>query len=257
MPYTCRVFRDRVLSHAGDTSAFELDLAQHVSTCTSCAAFAQRVSGQARALRGLAHRAAPDELAGLVVAACNAGHRQARAISALGKLSRWEVPAELDTKVLDESPELPIAERAKAPRVLERLVDEDLHDPPKAIARRFAGRLERLRAPGSLRSRVAGQPVVPLSTSEWTSAWTRARVLTLAGLAAAAVVLIAGGIYWSRAPRYSFDVVHETSLERFDPVVSSLLGGVTGGLSDAHPSAHPAAYPPAHPPAHPPIGEPR
>jgi hypothetical protein len=234
MPSTCRVFRDRVLSHAGDAPAFEPDLAQHVSTCTSCASFAQRVSSQARALRGLVHRAAPAELAGRVVAACNAGHRQARAISALNKLSRWEVPVELDTKVLHDESRLTMGERAKAPRVLERLVDEDLHDPPKAIARRFAGRLERLRAPGILRSRVASEPLAPIAASSSTRA-RRVRVLALAGLAAAAVLLITGGIYWSRAPRYSFDVVHETSLERFDPVVSSLLGGVTGGLSDAHP----------------------
>jgi hypothetical protein len=247
MPSICRVFRDRVLAHGGEPPAFEPDLAQHVISCASCASFARRVSDHAHALRGLVRRAAPGELDGVVVAACNAGHRQARAISALHALSRWEVPAELDTKVLEGERSRDVwGESPKAPRVLDRLVDEDLHDPPKALARRFTGRLERLRAPGVLRARVEHGALASSSAPESEPAGGRntlrelagrrtLRVLVLVGLSAAAAVLVVSGIYWSRAPRYSFDVVHESSLEKFDPVVSSLLGAVTGGVSDAHP----------------------
>jgi hypothetical protein len=245
MPSICRVFRDRVLAHAGDPPAFEPDLAQHVISCASCASFARRVSDHAHALRGLVHRAAPGELDGVVVAACNAGHRQVRAISALHALARWEVPVELDTKMLEQRSPGVWGESPKAPRVLDRLVDEDLHDPPKALARRFTGRLERLRAPGVLRARVE-HGSLGASAPESEAAGGRGtlrelagrrtlRVLVLVGLSAAAAVLVVSGIYWSRAPRYSFDVVHESSLEKFDPVVSSLLGAVTGGVSDAQP----------------------
>ena len=149
-------------------------------------------------------------------------------------LTRWDAPAELDERMLaaqqreSESRERSSLDSDEAPRVLDRLVDEDLRDQPKAITRRFAGRLERLHAPGVLRVRVER------SADESTSAARRRlRVLVAAGLLVVLLSTVGGGIYWLEQPRYSFEVVHERSLAGLDPMVQSLLGGLTGGLSDA------------------------
>jgi len=220
----CPEFQARLIAHAGDASAFETDLAQHVQSCSACADLARRVDREARALRGLARVAAPLELDGLAVAACHGGHRQDRAIGHLRALTRWEAPAELDERLL-------AAERAResleAPRVLDRLVDEELRDQPKAITRRFAGRLERLSAPGVLRVRLER------SADESSSATRRRlRALVASVLLVALLFTIGGGIYWLERPSYSFEVVHERSLGGLDPLAQSLLGGLTGGLYD-------------------------
>lgn len=224
----CRDFQDRLIAHAGDRSAFEPDLVQHVSDCAACGAFAQRTERKVSALRGLARRVAPLELDGLAVAACHGGHRQERAISHLRALTRWGVPSELDAKILEGELESKLREGTKAPSVLDRLVDEELHDQPKALVQRFAGRLERLRAPGVLRVRVERS-----AEGRFSFGRRRMRMLAAASLVLVLLLTVGGGIYWLEKPRYSFEVVHERSLEGLDPVAGSLLGGLTGGLTDA------------------------
>lgn len=229
MTSPCRDFRDRLIALAGDKTAVEPDLAQHLRDCPDCASFAQRSERQVSALRVLERHVAPVELDGLAVAACHGGHRQERAISHLRSLSRWNAPVELEAKVLDEELGRMLREAPHAPSVLDRLVDEDLCDEPKALARRFSGKLERLRAPGVLRVRVERTAGKRLSRAS-----RRLRVLAAACLVAVVLFSIGGGIYWLEKPRYSFEVVHETSLEGLDPLAGSILGGLTGGLTDAH-----------------------
>jgi hypothetical protein len=228
MSSPCRDCQERLIAHAGDRSAFEPDLAQHVNACEACASFARRSERQVSALAGLERRVAPVELDGRVVAACHGGHRQERATAQLRALNRWSVPAELDARVLDQERERIAREASKAPSVLDRLVDEDLRDPPKALAQRFAGRLERLRAPGVLRVRVERT-----AGNRFSLGRRRLRVLAAASLLVVLLFSIGGGIYWLEKPRYSFEVVYESSLDGLQPVAGALLGGLTGGMTDA------------------------
>jgi hypothetical protein len=221
-----------LIAQAGDRSAREPDLVQHLRDCEVCAAFAERSELEISALRILERHVAPLELDGLVVAACHGGHRQERAIAHLRTLSRRKVPAELEAKVLEEELGRMLREASGAPKVLDRLVDEDLRDPPKALARRFSGKLERLRAPGVLRVRVERT-----AGKRFSLARRRLRVLAAACLVVVLLLSIGGGIYWLEKPRYSFEVVHESSLEGLDPLAGSLLGGLTGGMTDAHSSS--------------------
>jgi hypothetical protein len=229
MSSTCRELRDRLIAHAGDAAAFDSDLARHVDQCASCSAIARRVAQQATALRALERNTAPLALDGRVVAACHGGHRQERTLAAVRALTRWHVPAELDAKVLDEEYGRILRETSTAPAVLDRLVDEDLRDPPRARARRFAGRLERLRAPRALRLRVE-----QTADARRVAVRRRVRVAAAATLVLALFVSVSAAIYWLRKPKYDFEVVHETSIEGLDPMPRAMLASLTGGMLDAH-----------------------
>jgi hypothetical protein len=217
-----------LIALAGDRSALEPDLAQHAQSCSTCYAFAQRIQRQVRAMHELTRLAPPEDLDGRVVAAWHGGHRQDRAIAQVRALTRWAVPAELDARMLGAERERNLGDAAAAPGVLDRLVAEELQDPPKAMSGRFARKLQRLRAPGVLRVRVERTA----ENRSWT-ARRRLRMLVTASLALLFVFMVSGGIYWLEKPRYNFEVVHERSLDALDPMVKSLLGGLTGGLADA------------------------
>jgi hypothetical protein len=229
MTSSCQELRDRLIAHAGDAAAFEPDLARHVASCAACSALAHEIARQMIALRTLDRRRAPLELDGRVVAACHGGHRQERAVSAVRALTPWHVPAELDAKVLDEEYGRFVRETSKAPSVLDRLVDEDLRDPPKAVAQRFAGRLERLRAPGVLRVRVERT-----AGKRFSMARREVRVAAAVALVVVLLFSMSAAIYWLRTPRYDFEVVRETSIEGLDPIPRAMLASLTGGAPDAY-----------------------
>jgi hypothetical protein len=115
--------------------------------------------------------------------------------------------------------------------VLDRLVDENLRRGSADAGRRFASRLDRLRAPRVLRGRIE-------SSARYFLGEHSARGNRL--LAAAAVLVLFGGGLWFglRASKEASSVVglqvrHESSLDALDPMARSLLGGLSGGLVDA------------------------
>jgi hypothetical protein len=186
---------------------------------------------------------APRELDGLAVAVLQAGCRQDRAVAALRGLARLPVPSELPkfpalTNLPEnaDDPESSIEELtrgARAPAVLDRLVEEDLRDSTAALVRRFAGRLERRRAPQALRERLGRSAHSALRP-------TAIRRNLLA--AAALVLLLAGGGMWlhRRSARaelsdLGFEVRYETDLDAMDPMARALLGGLSGGVVDLGP----------------------
>lgn len=230
MPLRCLDCQTRLLEHASETDVRHDDVRAHLDSCATCAKFAVRAALHRRAFGDLVRLGIPSELDGRVVAACHAGYRQERAVARIANLARWNVPTELDRKVLEPQDGRSLVERSTAPDVLDRLVSEDLRDPAKAIARRFAGRLERLRAPAELRRRVervfgarvtARMPRLP-------------RFLQLA--AAVLLVAVGGGLFLMRPKperRYSFEVRHASAQASVDPMIRGMLNGLSGGLLDA------------------------
>jgi hypothetical protein len=228
MTFTCTAVRDALLEHRGRAERVDPGLAAHLAACPECSAFERRTVGLVALLSTLPRRAAPSELAGLVVAATQAGHRQERAVEALTALSRLPVPSALERIVAEDRPDRAPA-GPRAPAVLERLVDEDLRDPAAAISRRFAGRLDRRKAPGTLRARLAGAP--------WSSAGPRA-VRMLVPVAAGALLLVLASVLIFRRDQPGsggvdeYQVVYESSLESMDPMARGLLSGLSGGVPD-------------------------
>jgi hypothetical protein len=225
MTLSCLESRERLLDRRGVARPEDLDLLAHLDVCGECAGFARRTAAVSESLSGLPRRPAPQELDGLVVAALQAGHRQDRAVGGLRGLSRLPVPAELAGRALDVQPR-----DARAPAVLDRLVDEDLRDQTAAMARRFAGRLERRPAPRVLRDRLEHFAPAPLRS-------TRIRRILLA--AAGVTLLLAAGGVWllvrgagQGGPDRDFEVRYESSLDALDPMARSLLAGLSGGLVD-------------------------
>lgn len=260
MPPSCRQFQDSCIERAGDPgaleSALESALTAHRASCTECDAFAQRIDAQARALQGLERMRAPLELAGLVVATFHEGQRQDRAVAALGALGRKPAPDELDRAVLhahgvfdaseldgdgtgvetdaaDGSARADDAGRLHAPHVLDRLVDEELREPSKALVRRFAGRLPRLTAPSELDARVARM----LATGARAPRSTRGPLLRAAALlvvfgAGAGVLFWFGGRESKAAELIAVRIERVHSPAELGPEARALLGGLTGGLSE-------------------------
>src|SRR5262249_5459315 len=181
----CRDARDRLLESRGSLSGADAALLAHLDACAECAAFARRAAQVALSLSRLERLAAPPELDGLTVGALQAGRREERAVAALRGLARLPAPPELVGRALDDPTHV-----LRAPAVLARRVDEDLRSSSGALARRFAGRLERQRAPRALRERLQRSALTLLRP-------TAAR-RSLVAAAALVVLLVAGGLWYER-----------------------------------------------------------
>jgi hypothetical protein len=175
----CREFRIRMVALADGATQRDSALDAHLAQCVECRARLERTEQIIGALRDLERMTPALDMDGLTVAATQAGRRQERAVRAVRLLERMHVPEELERKLV-EGPE-------KAPGALERLVDHDLQDPTQAVARRFAGRLERLAAPRALEGRLARSVLVRHDRDA-----RRVRALVLA----AAFVLVVSALGW-------------------------------------------------------------
>jgi hypothetical protein len=237
----------------------------HFESCVACQNAARTWPLAARALSELRRERAPRELDSAVVGALHAGARTERAVRALQRLARLSPPpqlgAALDASAEAEAHERPadpehalteeaLAEEAKrlraegrtpAPRVLDRLVQEELLDPAKARVRRHVGGLHRLPAPDALFERVAGELTRERREREPRAALRSftARRLRLV-LGAAAVFALLALPFLSRTedlrddsrPRSRpFRVERASSLGALSPITRDLLNTASSGMS--------------------------
>jgi hypothetical protein len=225
---------------------------EHLASCAACRHASRAWPLAARALTELRREPAPRELDSAVVAALHAGARTERAIQALQRLARLSPPPQLTT-ALDANAEsdehdaedLPPAEverlravgRAPAPRVLDRLVQEELLDPAKSRVRRHVGGLHRLAAPEALRERVADNFTRERRERAPRAALRKhtARHLRLVLGAAAAFVLLALP-FLSRPedPQEKsrpFRVERASSVGALSPITRDLLNAASSGMS--------------------------
>lgn len=228
----CRDFLDAMLENALERALPE-PIARHVAGCPACAQALERMLRTRDALASLPARNAPEMLDGLVVAATQAGHRQERAVAHLQALLRESAPRELEGKLGGGGVLLSGVPRQPAPAVLERLVDEDLRDPRKALARRYLQRLERMGAPELLRTRVARVLAAPPRPAR--------RGLFLG---AAALLFVLAGLWTLHAlsrssARVPYELVYVDDLSQLEPIARDMLAGMTGGLSEVAGKEHP------------------
>lgn len=223
--HDCESLRFALIQRAErDASSRDQDadaLDAHLAGCSACRREVERAERRVLLARSLTRANAPSELDGAVVAALQAGARQERAIRALATLTPVAAPDDLAR----------LLTAPRAPAVLDRLVGEDLVDPAKAFASRYARRLERLRAPADLEQRIGD---VPRNR--------RARVLPIA-LAAAGLLLTIGALTLGyvlrggavdRAPvRIAPElVVERVGIRDLGRDGYQALAGFSGGLTD-------------------------
>lgn len=161
----CQAFRDALDDpRSTPTSGIGAAVAgaPHAADCADCAAYVARAARGVDALGALERFEVPPELDGRVVAALQAGARQDRAVRMLESLSPQRADEQIDEAVvakLEFEARHPDAElraaRRRAPEVLSRLVEEELADPPAARTRRYVGSMPRLEAPVELEAALA------------------------------------------------------------------------------------------------------
>lgn len=199
------------------------DLDAHLATCTGCRRELARARFRIALVGGLQRVPTPAALDGVVVAALQAGARQERAARAVADLTSVAAPDELARRIA-----IP-----RAPEVLCRLVAEDLADPAKAVASRYAGRLARLRAPADLEERLGRAARRPAARFAPLALVAFGVLLSVSALVLAHV-LRSDGRGAADAPRELVLVVERVeSVRDLDPVAGQLLSGFTGGLLDA------------------------
>ena len=221
----CRSFRE---------AALEADAPrEHARECSACAQWLRRFEQREGVLRSLPRQLAPESLGGRVVAAIQAGERQARAVRALQGLGRLEQPAQLEQRVQDEvageaaekanEPLQALAGRQLAPAVLDRLVAEELSDPSKARVARFAGSVPRLKAPAELEQRVAEELARPARRNSVSALWIAA---------AAALVLATLAPIWilGESRVRPFRVEYTDSFASMSPMSRGLLESASSGM---------------------------
>jgi len=220
--HDCEALRSALIQRA-EGPRVDAVLDAHLAGCAACRRTLARAEQSVAIVRQLTRAVAPGELDGAVVAALQAGARQARAIRAVETLTPYPAPEDLARRIGVPG----------APAVLERLVGEDLADSAKALASRYARRLERLRAPEDLERRLG--TATPRRNP---------RVLPFV-LVAAGLVLVVGTLVLTQVleaprglaptPRGGPVIVVERvdSVRSLDPVAADLLSGFLGGWVDA------------------------
>ncbi|MGH8310974.1 MAG: hypothetical protein ACRETX_14410, partial [Steroidobacteraceae bacterium] len=202
-------------------------LDQHLARCSACRAFLERVGLRLEALSGLKRLQAPRDLDGRAVAATQAGFRQDRAIAALQTLDVRAMPRDLDQRMWPDD--------AKAPRVLDRLVASELDDPARALARRFVGRLERLRAPRELDAAVKRRAIggrSPRSSERMFAPillFSAAAVVLAIGLGGT-LMLLQKSVAAAPGPRVVIERVN--SLYEMSPELVQAFAQFSGGVAD-------------------------
>jgi len=264
---TERSLRDAMLLHVAQVarldddgvdgrSGLPEDLRERLSADETALAEWRGLVRQARALVSLGtHQAsrlrAPADLDGRVVAALQAGRREERAVTALRSLARVDAPTELTARVRR------LAERSfsddpehRAPRVLDRLVEEEIADHPASVTKRMVGGLTRHVAPSSLEDGLqagfpqagfpqAGFPQAGLSgpRREGSRLLDSRKARRLSRLMPAALVMALVGFGWNAyqgldsgaiaAERWSFEIIEVDAASA--PDLASLLDAFTGG----------------------------
>jgi len=217
--FDCESVRFALIQRA-DGPHDDAALDAHVVGCAVCRRELARAELRAKLVRSLPRAQAPTALDGIVVAALQAGARQARAARAVEDLSTLTAPDELARRI----PGL------VAPAVLDRLVGEDLADPSMTFARRYVGRLQRLRAPTELEGRLR-------RNARRTSPLLGAGILGGAGVLLVAAVLIFTYVgredTTTRSSGPELVIERVESIRDLDPAAGLLLSGLTGGFVDA------------------------
>jgi hypothetical protein len=155
----CPDQRERLLAVAVGEVRPDFALDAHMARCTGCRTWLEHVERHIGLLRELPRVNAPRSLDGRAVAATQAGFRQDRAVDALHALEPVTMPIEVDLAIWPTG--------KAAPPVLDRLVDNDLQEQTRGIARRFAGRMGVAPGYAAVVAAAGGQPVMPLSS--WSS----------------------------------------------------------------------------------------
>lgn len=257
MTSPCNAFRDQILERSLELSRFRpradsdipvvedagalgtasfggVELDAHLVTCAACAQLASRLTEQRSALGGLMRLEAPAELAGRVVAAGHAGYRQERIQAALRGLAHNVAPTTLDAALWSKGAATRRQDAAKLapPPVLARLVAEELADPTKSLARRYAGRLGRLNAPEILRRRLDDGVLSARSHRSRRNRLINSLVVVLlVTITSVATFMVAqDDDVVASAP--AFVIEKAESIADFDPLTRSLASGLTGGLFD-------------------------
>ncbi|MCB9914927.1 MAG: hypothetical protein H6828_07225 [Planctomycetes bacterium] len=191
MPHPCDTLHELLADDVRAARPWSPELEAHLASCSACAALAQRLEHQVRALQGLASVAAPAALAeavtrsfgdearerraasalasltapaaprdleGRVVAALHAGARADRAVAELASVAGQGAPRELDLRLellFDELREEGRLPARTAPDELDPRVAAEVADLEGVAARHLLNKLGRLAAPAALRERVA------------------------------------------------------------------------------------------------------
>lgn len=145
-----------------DALVAEIATREGAAAAASCAAEFEALRRQARALSALPRRQAPPALDGFVVAALQAGVREARAAGQVAALERVPAPAVLDRLVIEHIDPL------RAPRELDARVEAQVGDGSEGVVRMMFERLPRLSAPAGLADRLA-DPVLGVASGGVTS----------------------------------------------------------------------------------------
>jgi len=213
----------------------------HTAECADCALWREQLSRVDGVLGSLDRLVSPAELEECVLEDLALGSGALPGV--LSGLSRLEAPLELELRVgalfadieVDVSvptwaPIVAGLERHMAPRVLDRLVDEELRDLPAAVTRRQMRNLFRMGTPQDLFGRVSSDLQAqsrPTSRHKW---------LPMGGLVAAVLLVWASApsfVQGGRTPQPRFRVVETQSLASLDPLARSLVDGLSGGRVQA------------------------
>jgi|GEM_PF-853611 len=219
----CDSIQERMAAECAAPRPWSSSIEEHLRQCEACARKAGELERLSGVLGQLPSVPAPAELEGRVVAVCQAGFRQDRAVRGLQEVGALKAPSALDERIelvfaeMRASGELP---RPQAPSELDERVSADLADPTRSNTQRFLSRLRRLPAPSSLLGRVDRElrhgtesaPGRPWRAPAWA-----------AGLAAAAGLLLWLGFSPASSPEvpdlpsFAFEVVEVSGLEALSP----------------------------------------
>jgi hypothetical protein len=213
METSCQRFRER-----GDETGD--DLARHAADCGECRAWMRARERQVEALRSLARLAAPPELETRIHGGSSSESPRPSAAEPSAQRELEEAAARPGVAAVQG------LHRLNAPTVLLRLVSEELVDPERARLRRFAGDLERARAPHELEHRLAAE-LEPRRTRRLT--W-----VPLATLAAAGLLVWLGPFRGAVGPGSTRDleiVRVDAGDPRLSPLARDLASAWSGGFA--------------------------